>query len=192
MNIEYEATFTNINKDEIRGKLKEAGAKLVRPEFTQRRVTFNLPKGHDNRNAWLRVRDEGDKITLSLKAVDGEKIENQKEICLQVDNFEEAEKLLVEIGCVKKSYQVTKREIWNLDEVEIMIDEWPFLEPLLEIEGKNEKDVKEASQKLGFDYSKAKFCAVGTLYAEKYNLPEGIINNKTPLITFDTENPFLL
>lgn len=192
MNIEYEATFTEINKDEIRGRLEKIGAKLVRPEFTQRRTTFNLPENHDSGHAWARVRDEGDKITLSLKVVDREKIENQKEVCLQIDSLEKAEVFLSEVGCIKKAYQVTKREIWIFNDVEIMIDEWPFLEPFVEIEGKSEKAVMEVAKKLGFDYSKAKFCAVGILYAKKYNLPEGFINNNTPLITFDMKNPFLL
>ncbi|NBS41741.1 hypothetical protein EBS80_03705, partial [bacterium] len=60
MHIEYEATFENVDKDAIRAKLKEAGATLVRPEFVQKRVVFNLPKGHEIPGGWLRVRNEGD------------------------------------------------------------------------------------------------------------------------------------
>ena len=44
MDIEYEATFINIGKDKIRTKLKKAGAKLIRPEFLQKRTVFNLPR----------------------------------------------------------------------------------------------------------------------------------------------------
>lgn len=36
MQIEYEATFININKDEIRARLKKVGATLVKPEFLQK------------------------------------------------------------------------------------------------------------------------------------------------------------
>lgn len=36
MQIEYEATFPNIDKNEIREKLKNVGATLVRPEFLQK------------------------------------------------------------------------------------------------------------------------------------------------------------
>jgi len=35
MQVEYEATFANIDKDEVREKLKSIGAQLVRPEFMQ-------------------------------------------------------------------------------------------------------------------------------------------------------------
>ena len=134
MKIEYEAKFPNIDKDEMREKLKNAGAVLVRPEFMQKRVTFNFPEGHEISGGWLRVRDEGDKIT---------------------------------------------------------IDEWPFLEPCVEVEGKSEEEVKKVSEKIGFDYGKALFCCVTTLYNIKYGTPEEIINNHTPEIVFEGKNPFI-
>ncbi|MCX6718253.1 MAG: CYTH domain-containing protein [Candidatus Staskawiczbacteria bacterium] len=191
MAIEYEATFLNINKGEIREKLEKVGAKLVKSEFMQKRVVFNLPNGHEIEGAWLRVRDEDNKITMSLKVVDGEKIENQKEIGLVINDFNAGKEFLEVIGCQKKSYQETKREIWELDGVEVCIDEWPFLEPFVEVEGKSEKEVKLISEKLGFDYFKALFCAAGEIYSKKYGIPAEIINNKTPEITFNMGNPFL-
>jgi adenylate cyclase class 2 len=195
MQIEYEATYPNINKDQIRERLKKAGAKLTRSEFMQKREVFNLPKGHEVYGGWLRVRDEGDKVTLSYKIVDNRKddrnIENQKELCLTIDSFEAASAILSGIGCRQKAYQETKREIWMLDEVEICIDEWPYLEPFVEVEGKSENDVKNVSEKLGFDYSKALFCSVDTLYAKKYGFAEDVFNNQTPLVTFHDPNPFV-
>ncbi|MBU4600568.1 CYTH domain-containing protein, partial [Candidatus Parcubacteria bacterium] len=181
MDIEYEATFENINKDEMRKKLEEAGAKLIRPEFLQKRVVFYLP--NKQRHAWLRVRDEGDKNTMSLKIIDGGKIQDQKEICLNIDNFARAVEFLTAIGCEKKSYQETKRELWKLDGVEITIDEWPFLEPLVEVEGKSEQDVKKVCAKIGLNYNKALFCAIGELYKRKYGVSLEYINNQVPLLT---------
>lgn len=191
MKIEYEATFLNIERDEVREKLSYRGAVLIREEFLQKRVVFNLPKGNSHEHAWLRVRDEGDKITMSLKVVDGDKIHNQKETELQVDNFEEAVSFLNSIGCEQKAYQENKRELWRLDNVEITIDEWPFLDPFVEVEGDSEESVRLVSEKIGFDYNQAKFCAVGTLYNEKYNVSLDRINNHTPKIVFDMKNPFI-
>ena len=71
------------------------------------------------------------------------------------------------------------------------IDGWPFLEPFVEIEGLSEQAVKEIAQKLGFERAEAKFCAVGTLYAGKYGIPENKINNQTPKIVFEMKNPFV-
>lgn len=191
MEIEYEATFLKINKDSLRKKLKQVGAKLVKPEFIQKRVTFNLPKGHENKDAWLRVRDEQDKITMTYKEIKGANIEDQKEINLIINNFEKGEDFLKTIGCQKKSYQETKRELWELEDTEICIDTWPFLESFAEIEGKSEEQVKKVSEKLGFDYSEALFCGATKIYSMKYNIPEEFIDDHVPQITFEMENPFL-
>ncbi len=191
MYIEYEATFTDISKDEIRERLHSLGAKLIRPEFLQKRVVFNLPSGHEIEGGWVRVRDEGDKITMSLKIVNGKEITDQKEICLEVSDLKQAVEMMKMIGCQEKAFQESKRELWNMDGTEITIDEWPFLEPFVEVEGSSEEVVKNVSDRLGFDWKKAKFCAVGTLYSEKYSIPESVINRETPLITFDIQNPFI-
>lgn len=190
MNIEFEATFPNINKDEIRTKLRLAGAELTRPEFLQKRAVFDLPPGHEIPGGWLRVRDEGNRVTMSLKVVNGQKIEDQKETMIVVDDLVQAELLLTTIGCPKKSYQETKRELWTLNGVEITIDEWPFLNPFVEVEGHSAAAVESACIKIGFDYSQALFCAVGTLYSLQYGVPEDVLNNQTPLLLFGGQNPF--
>lgn len=191
MKTEFEATFPKVNKDKVRTKLKSIGAKLVRKEFLQKRFAFRLPKGHEIEGGWLRVRDEGDKITMSLKVVNGTSIKDQKEICLQVDSFKEAAMFLQAIGCEKKAYQETKREIWSLGKVEVTIDEWPFLEPFVEIEGTSEKAVVEASKILGFKYEDAIFGAADIQIHRKYGIPLDAINNHTPEIRFSRPNPFI-
>jgi adenylate cyclase, class 2 len=190
MQTEFEAKYTNIDKNEVRTRLKNAGARLVESEFIQRRNTFYLPSNSELGNGWVRVRDEKNKVTLSIKAVFGKEIQHQKEIMIIVNSFEDTSKLLEILGCRKKSYQETKREIWKLENCEITIDEWPYLEPFLEIEGDSEKVVRDVSTKLGFDFSTAVFGAVDTLYSNKYNIPEDIINNHTPEIKFGGISPF--
>jgi len=158
-----------------------------------KRYTFNLPKGHEHKDKFVRVRDEGDKITLTFKIVPvgGAAIDEQKEICFKIDDFDKAVDFLKTIGCQEKAYQETRRELWQIGQTEICIDQWPFLEPLVEVEGQSEAIVKEVSEKLGFDYSKALFCAVGAIYAQKYGVDENFINNHIPKINFEMENPFL-
>lgn len=191
MKVEYEATFTKIDKDEIRKTLHKVGAKLEKAEFFQRRTVFHLPAGNTIKGGWVRVRDEGDKITMSVKVVDGVGIKDQKESCLTVDSMEEAEMFLQTVGCLRKSYQETKRELWIIDDVEVTIDTWPFLETFVEVEGPSEEVVRSVSLKIGMDWAKAKFCAVDVLYAEKYGISVDQINNQTPEIVFKMENPFL-
>jgi adenylate cyclase class 2 len=191
MEIEFEATFLDINKEEVRKKLETIGAKLVKPEFMQRRYTFNLPKGFYNPTSWVRVRDEQDKITMTYKEVKGKNIKDQKEITLEINDLETGKEFLEKIGCRGKSYQETKRELWKIDGVEICIDTWPFLESFVEVEGKSEEKVKEVSLKLGFDYSKAFFASTTEFYKLKYGLSRKTINDKVPKIAFNMENPFI-
>lgn len=127
---------------------------------------------------------------MSLKEVNGDKITDQKELCLVVDDYNKAVNLLKIIGCEEKSYQETKREFWIFDDVEVTIDEWPYLEPFVEVEGNSELSVKKACQKLELNYTKAVFGSVDKLYNLKYGTSINVINNETPRITFQEENPF--
>jgi len=192
MEIEYEAKFLNINKDEFRQKLKFVGAKLIKPETLYKRTVFFPPKGYDVTGSWVRVRDEGDKITMSYKITTNGDIKKQQEIMLIVDNYQNACQFLLNLGCLEKAYQETKREIWEFNGVEITIDEWPYLETYTEIEGKNEKEVKQTAKILGFDYNQAIFGAADQIISKKYGIPEKVINDKIKRIVFGEKNPFIL
>lgn len=185
--LEMEAKFLNINKDEIRKKLTEVGAILVRPEFNQKRVNFHLPEGKRSNDRWLRVRDDGGKITLSLKEITSKDISGQKEISSNVDDFDSMVNLLESIGCGKKALTFTKRELWKLSDVEITIDTWPFFEPFIEIEGVSKESIKSVAEKLGFNFNEAVFGAVGKLYKDKYNISLDEIEIKVGDITFDNK-----
>lgn len=189
MQIEYEATFYPVAKTDIRTALATSGASQIHPERLMRRSTFNLPSPSKYR--WARVRDEGDKVTMSVKDISGGRIEDQKEVMITISSFDEGVSLLNALGCTEKAYQETKRELWVLDGVEIMVDEWPFLEPFIEIEGSSEEAVRNVAQKLGFSWSIARFCAVDELYAERYGIEQYRINNETPRIVFGESNPFI-
>lgn len=190
MQIEYEAKFLNIDKDDLRRRLAAAGAALVRPEFLQKRIPFDLPGDRKSKDAWLRVRDEDGKVTLSLKIVDGDRIEDQREIMLTVDDFDNAVALLDAIGCGRKSYQETRRELWHMEGgVDVTLDKWPFLEPFMEVEGPSEEAVRAAAEKLGCRWEDAVFGAVGKLYFMKYGMYPDAVNQLTKIV-FDMENPF--
>ena len=184
MQTEFEATFLKIDKDDMRCRLKEAGAVLVYSETLLKRDVFDPPM--PIKGGWLRVRQEADGTTMSLKVVDGDKIEDQKEIELKIDKYKQGVEFLLAIGARHKSYQETKRELWNFMNTEVTIDTWPGLQPLVEIEGNGEETVKLAAAALGFDYAKAHFGAVDVVYEAELGIPFHIIN-QLPIITF--ENP---
>lgn len=196
MAIEFEATFPNINKEEMRSRLEKAGANLVYSETLQKRSNFDLPLAM--KDSWVRVRDEGDgEITLSLKTVPDRSvnISDQKEICLKVDSFSEAKSFLASLGCIEKSYQETKREKWELAGAEITLDEWPFLSPFVEIESTSEDIVEKVCALLNFDYQTALFCNVFYLYSQQYNIPIESLKKRLSAdlnrLTFSIDNPFI-
>ncbi len=190
MNIEFEATFPDVSIPDIQARLMRSGAKKTKPRTFYRRVVFNLPNTKPTDHIWGRVRDEGNKVTMSIKEWNGDGgIESQKELEVEVNDFDTAVHIMTKIGCVEKSYQESYREEWQLDDVHVTIDEWPWLEPFVEVEGGSEKEVQEISEKLNFDYSKAIFTNASTLYMKKYKISQRRIDHETPRITFD-ENPF--
>ncbi len=186
MNIEYEASFYPITLEDIKTKLKNIGAKLIKPETLMKRQIFYPPQGVNK--GWMRVRDEGDCITLAYKYVGGDKnkITDQKEAEIIIDNFEKGCNLLEAIGCAKKSYQENKREIWHYQNIEICLDTWPALEPVIEIEGQNLEEVKNFTEKLSLNWEDAFFDSIAYIYNTKMKVSREYIKTKKQL-TF--ENP---
>jgi|SRR3989344_3432003 len=178
MQTELEATFIKINPSQYREKLKGLGAYLVQPETLMRRKVFDYP---DNRlrkvGGWVRVRDEGKKITLSYKQLVDRSLHGTKETVVVVNDFNQTVELLKDIGLIEKSYQETKREVWQLNGCEITIDTWPWISPFTEIEGQNEDDIKECANKLGFNWDNALHGSVENIYQEEYGVTEDKIND---------------
>lgn len=189
--IEFEVTVPQIDIEDARRRLQKSGAVLQKNSHIQKNIVFGLPEERKIKGGWMRVREESDRVTMSLKIIDGEKISDQQEYFFIAENTEDACKFLTLLGGVKKAEQEKRREIWMLGQCEVTIDEWPFLEPFLEVEGKNEEMVQEAVEFLGYEYDKCQVCAVDVLYREKYGVPEDIVDNHTPRIIFDMQNPFL-
>lgn len=165
MTTEIEATFVGVDHDALRKQLQELGATLVRPERLNRRTIFDYEDLRlDKKAAWIRLRDEGDSITLTYKQRQNETIDGMKEIEVVVGDYEKTKDMMLAAGLSVKAEQETRREIWELGGVQVMLDTWPWLEPILEVEGPSEDAVKELSEKLGFDWSKAIFDSADKLY----------------------------
>ncbi len=178
METEIEAKFIDIDPKKIRKKLKEIKAKKVYSEVLTRRKVFDYSDDRlDKIGGWIRVRDEGDKITLSYKQVNDRTLQGTKEITVEVKEFEKTCQFLLSIGLKQKSYQETKREKWILNDCEITIDTWPWIPPFVEIEGPQEKLVKTTAEELGFKWSMAIHGGVETVYQKHYKVTEKEINN---------------
>lgn len=167
MQLEIEAKFLNINHDEMRAKLRQLGAKCQKPMRLMRRVTIDTPL-MKKKAGWIRVRHEGDKITLAYKQIDSLTVDGVKEIEVEVSSFDDTIALLSEAGLVQGSFQESKRETWHLDSAEIELDEWPWLNPYMEIEAGDEQTIKNVAGQLGLNWQDACFGDVMTVYQVQY------------------------
>lgn len=183
METEWEAAFWPIDKDDMRKRLEAVGATLIHPERLMRRVPFHLHPDAPLKHAWARVRDEGDKITMSLKQ-SGSAINEQKELEIVVSDFDDAVQLLRDVGCIERGYQETRRELWKVGGADVTIDEWPHLEPLVEIESVSEEIVKDIAIKLGFKWKDAVFDTVDLFYSQKYNVPRESLTRTAKRLLF--------
>lgn len=173
METEIEAKFPNINADEFRSILKKTGAVLEHPEVLMRRKNYDYPDRRlEKSGGWIRVRDEGDKVTLSYKQLNDRTLHGTKEVNVAVDDFDKTCRFLEAIGMKAKAYQETKRERWNCNGVEITIDTWPWVPTFVELEGPTEELVRRLASDLGFDWSKAMHGSVETIYQMHYDFTE--------------------
>lgn len=167
---EIEAKFLQVNVEKVRAKLREAGAVCEHPMRLMRRELFDYPDGRmqrpENRQR-LRLRDEGDKITFTYKrSAAGSNYAHELETT--VGSYEQTKEIMLAIGLEAYSYQESKRETWQFGEVEVVIDEWPWTKPYIEIEGPSEQSIQAAAAKLGFDWNDAAFGSADTVYRAEY------------------------
>jgi adenylate cyclase class 2 len=167
---EIEAKFLDIDNDAVRASLMRAGATLAQPMRLMQRQMFDFPdkrfqEARPGRK--LRLRNEGDKMTLTYKEGRTDS-PYATEIETTVGSIEATAQLLQAIGLEIYSVQESKRETWKMDDVEVVLDEWPWLVTYIEIEGPSEASIQAAAAKLGFEWSDARFGSVDTAYRAQY------------------------
>ena len=192
MKTEYEAKFVNISTSEIRQKLRSLGGSSEKPERLMRRVTIDSPEMKQNKG-YLRVRDEGDCVTMTYKQFDKLSVDGAKEHEVNVDNFEETIAILEAAGLPYTSFRESKRETWRLGDAEIVIDEWPWLAPYIEIEANDEHVVRETAEALGLSWGDAIFGDVMAAYRAQYpHLTPFDTIASIRSVTFDSPLPDML
>lgn len=168
MKPEVEAKFLDTDHDEVRAALNKIGATCQQPMRLMRRTIFDYSDHRLQKANWgrLRVRDEGNKITIAYK--DDSLKQYSQEAETTVESYETMCEILQAIGLVAYSYQESKRETWIYNNVEIVLDEWPWLDPYIEIEAKTESEIRDCAKKLGLKWQSAVFGSVDNAYRHHY------------------------
>ncbi len=145
MKTEYEVRVLEIDQTEMIEKLESLGASRIFSTL-QKRYVYDFHPVQDSK--WIRLRTNGQKTTLTIKDIQKKTIDGTKELEIVVDDFEKTNQILLELGYTPKGFQENRRIQYNLDGVEIDLDTWPMLPTYMEIEGKDEKEVYQAMEKL--------------------------------------------
>ncbi len=183
---EVECKFLDVDVPQLEAQLKESGARRQFEELFRRSV-FDYPGWPlDKKGAWLRVRDEGSRVTASYKQrlgmKQGENDEGMREVEITVDDFDTTCELFRSLGMEAKFYEENRRTQYLLDGVEVCIDEWPLIPPYVELEGDSWEALEKVAQKLGFNWEERKIYSTNQIYDEY-----GFNEHDYKVLTFDKQ-----
>ena len=184
---EIEVKFLDVDVTALELKLSNIGATRVFDRIYRRKV-YDYPDLRLNAdNSWVRVRDEGDQVTMGFKqrmntsSSDGSSNDGgMNEVEMVVNDFDAATLFLEKIGMKRKFYEENRRIRWVKGDIEFDIDYWPQLKPYLEIEAKKWSQIDDAIGLLGLDPSDKKIFSTYQVYQL-----EGIDENDYDEITFE-------
>jgi len=188
MEIEFEGRILDINKEEFITKIKSIGGTLKAPLTLYRRSVFNLC---DIKRGYVRVRDEGDKTTMTAKIYKDPKFPQEYELQIK-DSFENGQAFLEALNLTKKAYHETMREKWSIPKsnnstkelCEIAIDYIPGLPLYAELECKTKADLHKTAKLLDIPLKSLMYGGYGKVFVHYYDMAENEINNIVPSLTF--------
>jgi adenylate cyclase class 2 len=170
MKTEIEVKFLNVDFDEVRAKLVELGGVCEQPMRLMRRTLVDIHRRSEGEDfsSFLRLRDEGDKVTLTYKKFEKKSLTGASEREIIVSDFDETKAILEESGITFTTFQESMRETWRVGDGEVVLDEWPWIPRYIEVEGPTEKIVKDLAADLGFSWDDAVFGSADVIYAKEF------------------------
>lgn len=139
MHTENEIKILDINPVKAEEKLQNLGFRRTE-ELTYRRYVYDIVPSSPN--AWIRLRTNGKKTTLTFKESLKDSVDGMKEIEIVVDSFDKTNEFLKAIGHEPRNYQENNRINYEGMNCVISIDSWPQIPPYIEIESSSAEDVK--------------------------------------------------
>lgn len=166
-------------EDYISDNINNVDIKLL----NDRRIKKVIKDSKNRFFKWIRLRQNGDKVELTVKYIYSVakeyNIDDVKEIEIKVDSFEEANKLVEEMGYYHKKLVEKKRTTYVYRDTSIEIDEWPLIPAYIEIEGTNVNTIYDIANELGYKKEETKI-----MNTEDVFLDNGIDLNDYEILTF--------
>jgi adenylate cyclase class IV len=181
MSLEIEKRFKNFDYKEIKEIFKSNNIDKVGG------LLFKISNYHGvKEKQFVRVRDEGNKITFTIKQRNNNGYDTEYEVI--VNNYEIINSMLLQLK-LKKKYDMHKyREIYITQDKknEIIFDHYPGLEPFMEIESRTEQDLNNLMKLLGL--SDESIFTPKDLYYEYYGIRK---DREMISLTFDNAKDIL-
>jgi hypothetical protein len=185
MGKEYEAKFLDIDVSRMRRKIKKLGGVLVHENRKYVRSVFKLC--NTDIKGYVRVRDEGEEVTITAKIYNNPDYPDEYEIST-ANSFEEAKNLLEAMNLTMKAFQESYREKWSLPTFknvhELTFDTLPGIPPYMEVDCNTEDALYKVIDALKLNKDKMRKGAFDRTYKEYYGIKRDTINLYTPSITF--------
>lgn len=180
--MEIEAKFLDIDINKLRKSIKNNGGKKVHKMMLYERYVFHLQTGE---KGYIRTRRENGKVTITIKKYPKDsKYALESEIEIK-STLEEAKDFLLAGGFQIKAYQQTLREKWKIGDCpEIAIDTIPGIPTYVELECKNEKEIKRVAKLLNLDFEKAEYGAYDKQFLDYYGISKNDINDNIESLSF--------
>ena len=147
---EIEAKVLEVEPEELRKNLDDIGANKLFEEKVSSEF-YDFEDGRIEKKGQIRLRIIGDNSFITRKIdVDDDRAKVKEEIEFEVRNPDQVRKFLKSIGLEKIKSGEKKRAKWKKDSIEYVIDWYPEIPPLLEIEAPKHEKLEDAFDELGY------------------------------------------
>lgn len=181
MPLEYEYRYVLYNKKDIIEIIKENNG-INQGTYLFRVTIFKHPLSKPH--TYIRVRDEGYKVTMTYKEKTNNEFVDEQEII--IDNYDTGINIMYALGCTKLYSYEKIREIWNIKNAEIIFDTNPGRYDIMEVESKTKKNLLIAIKKLKLQNTPHDNFTDADLYMNYFGI---ILNNKLEDTLFTNFKP---
>ena len=185
MTTEIERRYFSFDRNELNNRINNLNG-IKKGIYHFKSLVFVSPE-----NVTLtRLRDEGHRITFTVKEkFNDNQYETESEV--NVNNFNEMSSILKKLGNNKKHYTEKIREIYNIDNSELVIDHSPGLPAYIEIESPTEDEMLLIAQKLNLNPNEVQH-EPSDLYLINYGIKkERPMSDLSFISVFDVMTPYI-